>query len=346
MSLNPKYRGRDQIEFAFVLTFEKILHVPKRSTEIQILWTRGKATGASSIATVTSNMALWDVCDVNSIKVVSNLFKDPSCSSFLHKSLFLEVVAVQNKKVISTLAFCTLNLADYVGAIYDALNPSPAIQIYEKMSHGAVACILITAQLCRIKRGEWQPTGPKPSNVQEHAKCNQMKAASEVASMAVRSLGDQSKRSSTYSNRIKISDGDELSVKIIERVDDGLKHASMYIGDVGIELLLRVFSKYDWNRSGRFEMEQVACMLSDIGQISAADDLRSGKTAISHNFNTSDGAADGVLHMNFNSFASWIAANNTESRSKLQLVRSIREVTKGAARDKQGTASISTLRSD
>ena len=336
MSLNPKYRGRDQVEFVFVLTIEKLLHVPKRATEIQVQWTRGKSKGSSSTATATANIATWQVCDVNSIKVVSNLFKDPSSSTFWHKSLVLEVVAVQNKKVISTLTSHTLNLADYVGAIFDCVNPSAAIRIHEKMSHGIVACMFITAQFSQIKRGEWQPTGTKPSDDQEHAKSAQVKAAAAAASVAPKNLGG----GQSQKNRIKVSEGDEMSVKIVEP-EDGLKHASVYIGDAGIELLLRVYSKYDWDRSGRFEMEQLACLLSDIGQTVAADDLRSGKTAMSLNFNTSGGAADGVLHMDFNSFVTWIAANNMAS--KLQLVHSIREATKGAARDKQSSASFSAL---
>jgi hypothetical protein len=84
----------------------------------------------------------------------------------------------------------------------------------------------------------------------------------------------------------------------------------MYISDAGIELLLRLFSKYDYDRSGRFQIEQVACMLSEIGHSSVADDLRTGKASLTQNldiFSSPDSVRSyhsGALHMNFNSFLS------------------------------------------
>ncbi len=60
------------IKFVFDLTFEKILHIPKRATEVQILWTRGKVNGKSSITTVVANAATWGTDSVNSVKILSS----------------------------------------------------------------------------------------------------------------------------------------------------------------------------------------------------------------------------------------------------------------------------------
>jgi hypothetical protein len=57
--------------------------------------------------------------------------------------------------------------------------------------------------------------------------------------------------------------------------------------------------------SGRFQIEQVACMLSEIGHSSVADDLRTGKASLTQTldiFSSPDSVRSyhsGALHMNF-----------------------------------------------
>jgi len=159
MSLISDIGRRDQIEFVFDLTFEKILHIPKRATEVQILWTRGKKNGKSAITTVVANAAIWGTDSVNSVKIVSSLFKELSSPNFQHKGLLLEVVALQNKKVIFTLSHCVLNLADYVSNIFHLAQPSKPVHIHEKMTCGCVVCFRLTAQFSRAKCGDWKPAG-------------------------------------------------------------------------------------------------------------------------------------------------------------------------------------------
>jgi hypothetical protein len=325
MSKNPESGARDQIEFVFELTFEKILHVPKRATEIQILWTKGKRTGKTSPATVNANTATWGSDVSNSIKVVSSLFKDPGCSTFMQKSLMLEVVAVQNKKVISTISFCTLNLADYVLLIFDIDRPSAAMQIHEKMAQGCVASIQITAQFCQAKIGDWHPAEGVSSYYRNRARDEESKKAAADASSATVAPANVEKQ-----EQQKTFKASSRKFKIMGPVDE---RASMYIGDAGVELLLRIFSKYDCDRSGHFEVEHVACMLSEMGQSAVADDLRLGKAALSQSLDifTSDGGAFGSsLQMNFSSFLSWIAANRLASN--LHVARSLREATNESAR--------------
>lgn len=307
MSLNSESVRKDQIEFVFDLTFEKILHIPKRATEVQILWTKGKRTGSSSTAKVTANTATWGADGVKSIKIVSSLWKDPSSSSFLHKSLILEVVALQNRKITSTLSYCTLNLADYVSSIFDINLPSATMQIHEKMAHGCIAFIGVTAQFCRAKFGEWQP--------EAHDEQTRVVANSSSSTAAPANIEKQDLQP-------KFHKASSKNVKLMGPVDE--KSGSMYIGDASIELLLRIFSKYDCDRSGQFKIEQVASMLSEIGQTSVADDLRTGKAALSQNldiFSNSKAVFEGTLDMTFSSFVSWIAANHLAS--KLHVVRSI-----------------------
>ena len=120
-----------------------------------------------------------------------------------------------------------------------------------------------------------------------------------------------------------------MSVKNVQILGTVDEHSSLCIGDAGIELLLRLFSKYDYDRSGYFQIEQIACMLQEIGQSSIAHDLRSGKAALSQNldiFSCVDGGLGDVLHMTFAQFVSWISANRL--LSKLQVFRSIREAAK------------------
>ena len=60
-----------------------------------------------------------------------------------------------------------------------------------------------------------------------------------------------------------------------------------------------------------------------------AQDLRSGKAALSQNldiFSCDEGGVDGTLHISFSSFVAWISSNRL--LSKLQVGRSIREATK------------------
>lgn len=308
--------GRDQIEFVFDLTFEKILHIPKRANEIQLFWSLEKMKGKSSIAAVSSNVATWDANGVNSIKLVSCLVKEPSSSTFIHKSLILEIAAVHNNKIISTLSHVSLNLADYVLSIFDLTRPSSKVQIHEKMAHGCVACFGITAQFLRAKSGEWKPTNTLRDDDFELPK-EEIRESAGYTSIASQSQKDDQKCKAILSVK---------KVQILGSIDE---QSSMYIGDSGIELLLRIFSKYDFNRSGYFQIEQVACMLQEIGHSSVAQDLRSGKAALSQNldiFSCDEGGVDGTLHISFSSFVAWISSNRL--LSKLQVGRSIREATK------------------
>jgi len=317
MSLNSESVRKDQIEFVFDLTFDKILHIPKRATEVQILWTKGKRTGSSSTAKVTANTATWGADGVKSIKIVSSLWKDPSSSSFLHKSLILEVVALQNRKITSTLSYCTLNLADYVSSIFDINLPSATMQIHEKMARGCIACIGVTAQFRRAKFGEWQPAEGISYHCRKQAHDEQTRVVANSSSSTAAPANIEKQ-----DVQLKFHKASSKNVKLMGPVDE--KSGSMYIGDASIELLLRIFSKYDCDRSGQFKIEQVASMLSEIGQTSVADDLRTGKAALSQNldiFSNSKGVFEGTLDMTFSSFVSWIAANHLAS--KLHVVRSI-----------------------
>ena len=70
-------------------------------------------------------------------------------------------------------------------------------------------------------------------------------------------------------------------------------------------------------------------MLQEIGHSSVAQDLRSGKAALSQNldiFSCDEGGHDGALRISFSSFVAWISSNRL--LSKLQVGRSIREATK------------------
>jgi hypothetical protein len=317
MSLISDRGAREQIEFVFDLTFEKILHIPKQATEIQVLWTKGKRTGQTSTAMVNSNTATWGADGVNSIKVVSSLFKDPCSSTFMPKTLILEVVAIKNKKAVATLSYCTLNLASYALYIFDIHRPSATIQIHEKMAQGCVACIGITSQFLQAKIGDWQPAETTSSYYRNHAQDEEPRlvladvSPSKVPPAIMEQL-----------EQLKISKLSSKKFKMIGPVDE---RASMYIGDASIELLLRIFSKYDYDRSGRFQIEQVACILSEIGQSAIADDLRAGKAALSQNLDifASDGGVLGsALDMNFSSFLSWISANRLASN--LHVVQSAR----------------------
>ena len=333
MSISSESGARDQIEFAFDLIFDKILHIPKRAEEIQIIWTKGKRTGKTSTAKVSANTATWATDGANSIKVVTTLFKDPYSSTFSQKSLFLEVVTIQNKKIITTLSFCTLNLADYVSLIFDINRPSATMQILEKMSHGCVACIGISAQFCQAKIGDWQP----PEAIASYYR-NQ---AQEKQSQSELDDGSTSTVAPTNVDKLelpKVIRASSKKFKIMGPVDE---RASMYIGDAGVELLLRIFSKYDCDRSGQFQVEQVACMLSEIGQSAVADDLRVGKAALSQNldiFSSDGGDLGSALHMNFSSFLSWLAANRLASN--LHEVRSLREATNESPRGHDTEASV------
>jgi hypothetical protein len=294
--------GRDQIEFLFNLTFEKVLHIPKQAAEIQILWTRGKMKGRSPIATVNANIATWDPDGENSIKVVSSLSKESSSSTFLHKNLILEIVAVHNKKIISRLSHGVLNLAAYVASISDLTQPSAMMHIHEKMAQGCVACFRITAQFLRAKCGDWHPAyAIAPDKL---AKDYEMRVVVNVSAKKMKD--EQGSKVNVTAKNLQISG----SV-----CDD---QSSMYIGDAGIELLLRLFSKYDCDRSGIFRLEQVACMVQEIGHISTAHDLRSGKAALTQNldvFSCADGDQGGAFYMTFSSFVSWISANRLLFRS-------------------------------
>jgi hypothetical protein len=325
-NMNLDCEGRDQIEFLFNLTFEKVLHIPKQVSEIQILWTRGKMKGRSSIATVHANTATWDSDVDNSIKVVSSLSKDSSSSSFLHKSLILEIVAVHNKKIISRLSHGTLNLAAYVFSISDQTRPSAMLQIHEKMAQGCVACFGITTQFLRAKCGDWHPAKAIPP--EQLAKDQEMLAVADFSAKKMKD--EQGSKVSVTAKNIQISG----SV-----CDD---QSSVYIGDAGIELLLRLFSKYDCDRSGLFQIEHVACILQEIGQISIAQDLRSGKAALTQNldvFPCADGDLGGAFYMTFSSFVSWISANRL--LSKLQVFRSIKEANKESIRDSHSAVTFS-----
>jgi hypothetical protein len=325
MSLISHIGRRDQIEFVFDLTFEKILHIPKRATEVQILWTRGKKNGKSAITTVVANAAIWGTDSVNSVKIVSSLFKELSSSNFQHKGLLLEVVALQNKKVIFTVSHCVLNLADYVSNIFDLAQPSKPVHIHEKMTCGCVVCFRLTAQFSRAKCGDWKPAGAISSVDRDLVQDQELQT---VAISSTSAAGQKSKTSKATSplRNVMIGPVDEHTV-------------SLYIGDAGIELLLRLFSKYDCDRSGRFQIEQVACMLSEIGHSSVADDLRTGKASLTQSldiFSSPDSVRSGALQMNFSSFVSWIAANRLAS--KLHVARSARETKKESARSNYGAA--------
>jgi hypothetical protein len=242
------------------------------------------------------------------------------------KNLILELVAVQNKKIISTLSYCMLNLADYVELIADPTRPTSSAKIQKKMTQGCVACFLVSVRYLRAKSGEWKPERAKTSGNHENAKNQGMQAEGGISSTteATKMLQESQFNMSRAVSK-------EKNLKVIGHVDD---HASVYIGDAGIELLLRIFSKYDRHRNGYFHIEEVACMLSEIGQHSVADDLRSGKTALAQNLDTFSCIEDesgSSLQMNFSSFVSWISVNKLAS--KLHVARSIREATKESVRD-------------
>ena len=156
--------GKEQIEFKFVLTFEKVDRVaklPSGTSDIQVEWTRGGTKGSSPSAAVASDTATWK--GESFIEVTSNLFRDPGSSTFEEKTLDLDIVPVKNKKTGSKLASCTLNLSNYVGAIFDEKAPSAPLRVEEKTAQGSILCFQITAQFSKKVKGTWNPSGTKPS---------------------------------------------------------------------------------------------------------------------------------------------------------------------------------------
>jgi uncharacterized Zn-finger protein len=160
-----KHLGKDQTEFKFVLTFdkvEKVSKLPTGTSDIQIEWKRGSSKGSSPSAAVVSDTAIWKIGS-NSIEVCSNLFRDPGSSKFDEKTLDLDVVPVKNKKVGAKLASCTLNLSNYVCAVWDPSTASLPQRIEEKTAQGSTICINITVEFSKNVKGTWIPTGLKPS---------------------------------------------------------------------------------------------------------------------------------------------------------------------------------------
>jgi hypothetical protein len=164
LEVMSKHSGKDQIEFKFVLSFYKVENVaklPSGTSDIQVEWTRGGSKGSSPSAAVASDTANWN-SGANTIEVISNLFKDPGSSTFDEKTLDLDVVPVKNKKIGSKLTSCTLNLSNYVGAVFELDSASVPQRIEEKMTHGSILYFDITVQFTKNVKGSWNPTGSKP----------------------------------------------------------------------------------------------------------------------------------------------------------------------------------------
>jgi hypothetical protein len=159
-----KHSGKEQIEFKFVLTFdkvEKVAKLPSGTSDILIEWTRGSSKGSSPSAAVASDTANWK-SGANAVEVISNLFRDPGSSTFDEKTLDLDIVPVKNKKVGSKLTSCTLNLSNYVAAVFDLKTASEPQRVEEKTAHGSILCFHITVQFSKNVKGTWNPSGSKP----------------------------------------------------------------------------------------------------------------------------------------------------------------------------------------
>ena len=159
-----KHSGKDQIEFKFVLSFDKVENVaklPSGTSDIQVEWTRGSAKGSSPSAAVASDTAIWKSGE-NSIEVTYNLFRDPGSSTFDTKSLDLDIVPVKNKKLGSKLASCSLNLSNFVAAVFDQQAASEPQRVEEKTAQGSIIHFSITTQFSKNVKGIWIPTGSKP----------------------------------------------------------------------------------------------------------------------------------------------------------------------------------------
>jgi hypothetical protein len=159
-----KHSGKDQIEFKFVLFFDKVENVaklPSGTSDIQVEWTRGSSKGSSPSSAVAFDTAIWKSGE-NSIEVTSNLFRDPGSSTFDTKSLDLDIVPVKNKKTGTKIASCTLNLSNFVDAVFDLKAASEPQRIEEKTAQGSIIHFSITAQFSKNVKGTWTPTGTKP----------------------------------------------------------------------------------------------------------------------------------------------------------------------------------------
>jgi hypothetical protein len=160
-----KHSGKDQTEFKFVLTFskiEKVAKLPSGTSDIQVDWTRGSTKGSSPVTTVVSDTANWKT-GANSIEVTSNLFRDPGSLTFDEKTLDLDIVPVKNKKVGSKLGSCTINLSNYVSAVFEQHSASEPQLVEERTAQGSVLYFAITALFSKNVKGAWKPTGFKPS---------------------------------------------------------------------------------------------------------------------------------------------------------------------------------------
>jgi hypothetical protein len=160
-----KHSGKEQIEFKFVLSFNKVENVaklPSGTSDIQVEWTRGSSKGSSPSAAVASDTATWKSGE-NSIEVTSNLFRDPGSSTFDTKSLDLDIVPVKNKKTGSKIASCTLNLSNFIDLVFDQKSASEPQRVEEKTAQGSTIHFSITAQFSKNVKGAWIPTASKPS---------------------------------------------------------------------------------------------------------------------------------------------------------------------------------------